>query len=256
MRKNPLILTTIILMAVMLWSMTACSTPPEDDERGAEGSEGSGSTTDTSEEPVDEPPVTTATTPPLIDVPPEEIPNITLEQTKMYEAFQILEQGDNFTLAVNLTVYQKTLYRRGNDWKAVIATFPVAFVRGGNTYRYDYPGRTAWYSPATEKDYAEVFENFDFYHEVVEWQGAVLQEVGFANFRNYSNLYFEEFIDRNGDLLRAFFNRQGELFGLELNLEGSGQIVTIGYHISPNVDDDVFSFPYGWETRPASESGR
>jgi hypothetical protein len=220
----------------MLWSMTACSDPPDGDES---------TTTTTSGGLTGPPPVWDNW---RLHVPVEEI---SLEQTQTYNAFKILEEG-TFSLHMHIGMEMK-LFRRGEDINIVMLGFRTSFISGGYLYELSFGRRMAFYSPATEEVVAEKLSEFQGYDNLVNIRSATLVGVGVEQYRYFPEAYFEEFIDENGDVLKAYFNPfNNELYGLFLNLEDRG-MRDIMYNISSYVADDNFQPPEGFEVLPASE---
>jgi hypothetical protein len=177
------------------------------------------------------------------------IEDIAIEQTRTYEALQLL-QGDTFTLKVQL-LFGMEMRRRGDDINVLVIGFSTSAIKGGNLYEFDFHERTAYYRPATDEDFQEIFELFDGFDNLIDLDGFTLREIGTKVFMHYGEQYYEEFVNENGQIMRAYYNRfnNDELYGLYTLFGGNMQEFV--YHLTPNVADNAFSPPFGFEILPA-----
>jgi hypothetical protein len=243
---------SVFAAAAVLAGMTACSRPPEDDSGigGIEGSEPSGSTGSTSADVTPtEPPATIDDS--LLEVPVEEV---AIEQTLTHGAVEILERN-TFSLFVE-TGFEKDYHRRGDDIRVNLVGIAEWFVAGGRYYSLCFSTRAAYYRPATPEDFENTLELFSGFEQLIHLDGAELIDIGVEPFpllTHLGDMYFEEFIDGNGQPLRAYFNNEGELFGLNVVIAAGTPPRVIKYHLTENVRANVFQPPFGWDTLPESE---
>jgi hypothetical protein len=184
---------------------------------------------------------TTVVRPPI----PEEI-----RVTRTYEALDVLN-GDTYSLRwIMEDVLSMDIYRRGDDFSFVVLTILAELLVDGTFYEFDIAEGRAYYRPATEQDIIEMKQGVDGFAEIVDFHGATFHSEGRMEFMNYGEMDYEEFRDVNGEVRRAYFNDDGELFGVYTQfMEGASHMV---WHISPEVPAHMFNVPSNLELVPMS----
>ena len=164
-----------------------------------------------------------------------------LRQTRTYRALQLMANDGTGAYRLNIEIDELlvTLYRRGNDITFLIFGMLQSIIVDG--YTYTIRDGVAVQSVTTEADlgiFDEDGDGLEGFDRLIDLVDARLLSTGAEVFLGEGELEYERFELANGDEQKAYFNEDGELFGITLEIEGSNRQII--WHISEDVPDNRF----------------